>query len=370
MTRHFIIPVFVPHLGCPHDCIFCNQRRIAGASTSIRIKDVKNTIDRYLNYFDQDSFIEVAFYGGSFTAIDINIQRKLLEVPLEYKREGLINEIRLSTRPDAINREILYNLQKYKVDTIELGAQSMDEKVLARSERGHSVGDIRRAASLIKEYKFKLGLQMMVGLPKDNLNIQLKTAKEFISLEPDCVRIYPTLVVKDTYLERDFLNKVYQPLSLENAVNISSILLTIFNLNNINVIRVGLQSTESMQMGKDIKAGPFHPAFRQLAESNIYKNILDNYFKNNNFNLEKKLLKIKASNREISNIVGQNSSNKKYWIEKYNLKDIKFYPEHRDNLKILIDDFKDTIDREDLQKQYVEEYLNNNKLEYRLSDLI
>lgn len=323
MSKHYIIPVFVPHFGCPHDCIFCNQKKITNVSTTITSEEVESTINKYLGYFRPNSFIEVAFYGGSFTAIDMDIQKELLEVPLKYKEKGLINEIRLSTRPDAISKEILDNLAEYKVDTIELGVQSLDESVLMASGRGHGIEDVYHAVDMIKSYRFKLGLQMMVGLPEDELKKSLATAKEFIKLEPDCVRIYPTLVIKDTYLEKLMIKDKYKPLTISEAIDISTIILAIFKLNNINVIRVGLQPTENIQLGKDVVAGPFHPAFRQLVEANIYKLILDYYFESKQIETLGKILEISAHKKIISNIAGQKSHNIKYWIDKYGFKKIK-----------------------------------------------
>lgn len=368
MSRHFIIPIFVPHLGCPHECIFCNQRKIANASTNINQIDVKDTINKYLNYFNKDAFIEIAFYGGSFTAIDMEIQKKFLSVALEYKNQGLINEIRISTRPDTINHKTLQHLKRYNVDTIELGVQSMDQKVLDASERGHSIEESIESSNLIKKYKFKLGLQMMVGLPESSLETELFTVKKFINLSPDTVRIYPTLAIKDTYLEKLIFEKKYKTLSIDMAVEISSILLCLFKLNNINVIRIGLQATENIQLGKDIVDGPFHPAFRQLVESSIYRNIIDHYLDFNNKNVKDKVLKIKARNKIISDIVGQNSFNKQYWIKKYNLSDMKFYPESTREIILFTDEFEDELNLNNLLRLHLKKYFERNNIQYNLRD--
>src|SRR5699024_10808810 len=294
MNKHYIIPIFVPHFGCKYNCVFCNQKKITNASTNIRANEVHSTIKKYLNYFRENSFIEIAFYGGSFTAIDIEIQKELLGVAVEYKELGIVDEIRLSTRPDAIDIEILENLKDYQVDTIELGVQSLDEEVLKASARGHSISDVYNAVNLIKSYNFKLGLQMMIGLPKDSCEKTIKTAYEFIKLKPNCVRIYPTLVINNTILEKLVGLKRYEPLNLEEAIEVSTIVLMMFYLNNINVIRVGLQITENIQMGKDVLAGPFHPAFRQLVESNIYKKIISYYIEKQNIDTHGKTLQIGA----------------------------------------------------------------------------
>lgn len=250
-----------------------------GLSTNVSPVEVEKIIEEHLATFKPGAFVEVAFYGGSFTAIDLDIQSKLLEIPYRYKKAGKIDNIRLSTRPDAIDEVILDNLKKYSVDTIELGVQSLDDKVLYASGRGHTSEDVYRAAELIKRFGFNLGLQMMVGLPGDTLEKDLYTCKEFIKLRPSCVRVYPTLVIRDTFLEKLYLMEKYRPIILEEAIDICSLLLMLFNFNNIEVIRMGLQPTENIQMGKDVVAGPFHPAFRQLVESNIFKLLFEYFIK-------------------------------------------------------------------------------------------
>lgn len=324
---YFIIPIFVPHLGCPHDCIFCNQRKITGLSTNIQALDVKNTIEEYLETFPKGPInIEVAFYGGSFTGIAKKDQKELLSIPYQFKKEGKIHGIRLSTRPDYIDRDILDLLKEYKVDTIELGVQSLDEEVLRQSYRGHNTSQVYEASELIKGYGFNLGLQMMVGLVGDTREKAIYTAKEFVKLDPYCVRIYPTLIIKDTYLEKVYRKKDYMPLSIDRAVDIVTDILMLFYYNDVNVIRVGLQPTENIQLGKDVVAGPFHPSFRQLVESNIYKTLLENHIRNWDKNLIKdKILIIEANEKNVSNISGQKSSNINYLMQKFKLKNIKIY---------------------------------------------
>lgn len=353
--KHYIIPIFVPHYGCPNDCVFCNQKKITNVSTSTTSEDVKNIIEEYLGYFNREAFIEVAFYGGSFTAIDIDIQSELLELPYEYKKAGIIDSIRVSTRPDAIDLEILNNLKYYGVETIELGVQSLDENVLLKSERGHSALDVYMASDLIKKQGFRLGLQMMLGLPEDSRESILFTAKEFIKLNPDCVRIYPTLVIKDTKLEDLLKDKEYKPMDLDEAVDISTVLLMLFYLNNINVIRVGLQVTENIQINKDVVDGPFHPAFRQLVESNIFRLILDYYLNDKQINTMGTVLHIGSNEKNISNIAGQNSLNIKYFQSKYRFKKVEIHEEDlaREQISIKVEDFCDKIDVDRIMKYYV-----------------
>lgn len=357
MSRHYIIPIFVPHYGCPHDCVFCNQKRITGLSTNVKPIDVEKIIEDHLATFKPGATTEVAFYGGSFTAIDMEVQKELLSIPYRYKIEGKINGIRLSTRPDAIDENILENLKHHLVDTIELGVQSLDDSVLYESGRGHTASDVYRAVDLIKEYGFNLGLQMMVGLPGDNYEKAIFTCKEFIKLSPYCVRIYPTLVIKETYLEKQFLHGRYSPISFNDAVDICSILLMLFQINNIDVIRVGLQPTENIQLGKDVIAGPFHPAFRQIVESNIFKILFKYYIESKDINMNNKELIIEVNSKNVSVVAGQKSENVKYFTNEYNFKRIKIYSKEldRDHIHITIDEFYDKIDMKLLMESYLKE---------------
>lgn len=353
---HFIIPIFVPHYGCPHDCVFCNQRRITGLSTDITPLYVRNTIEDYLSTFPKgEIIIEVAFYGGSFTGIEKEIQKELLTIPLEYKDKGIIDGIRLSTRPDYIDMDILNLLKEYKVDTIELGVQSLDDTVLKKNGRGHTSQQVYMASKLIKEYKFNLGLQMMVGLIGDDEEKAIYTAKEFIKIDPFCVRIYPTLVIRDTYLEKKYRNNTYKPLTLEDAIDMTAYLLMLFEYYNVDVIRVGLQPTENIRFGKDVVAGPFHPSFRQLVESHIYKIILEKHLDGLGKEIVDKNMVIEVNNKNISNIVGQKSCNTKYLISRYGLRTIKVYGRDikEDIIHISIDGLNDRI----YKKRTIEEYL-------------
>lgn len=316
MKKRVIIPIFVPHRGCPHDCIFCNQKKITGVSTDITELDVKNIIEDYLKTIDKTSHVEVAFFGGSFTAIDINIQKKLLSVAKEYVDKGIVKDIRLSTRPDCIDENILNILKQNKVTIIELGVQSLDLDVLIDSLRGHSYEDVEKSANLIKKYRFKLGLQMMLGLPSDTEEKSLYTARKFIELSPDFVRIYPTLVVRDTGLENLYNEKKYEPLNLDKTIDISRKLLVLFYLNSINVIRVGLQATEDISLGKEVVCGPYHPSLRELIESRMYRDYIEFLINNNTIGKE---ITIGVNKKNISKIIGNKKSNIKYIKEFYNL---------------------------------------------------
>lgn len=286
--NYYIIPIFVPHEGCPHDCVFCNQDRITGTNkNSIRIvkditkkkneehkevtdKFVEKTINEYLQTINhEEATVEVSFFGGTFTGIREEKQRELLKVAKEFKDKKFIDKIRLSTRPDYINDYILSYLKKYGVDIIELGVQSLDPEVLRKSARGHGCNEVLEASRLIKEYGFTLGHQIMPGLPGDSFEKDIYTTKQSISMKPDICRIYPSLVIRDTAMEIMYERGEYIPYTLEEAVEISKIMYDMYTENNIKVIRIGLQPTETISENGDVVAGPFHPAFRELVESSL-----------------------------------------------------------------------------------------------------
>ena len=247
MKKQYIIPIFVPHLGCPNDCIFCNQKSISGQKKSITKEEAKKIIDEYLNNIkDNDAQIEIAFYGGSFTAIEEEKQEELLSLAYEYIENGKVESIRISTRPDYINKEILKRLKKYKVKTIELGVQSANDYILNKSNRGHTFEDVKKASKMIRFYGFDLGHQMMVGLPESTHLDEINTAKQLIKLKPKMVRIYPVLVVKGTKLEEQYKNGKYEPLTVVQAVEICKDLVRMFADKNIEIIRVGLQNTDEI----------------------------------------------------------------------------------------------------------------------------
>lgn len=272
---HYIIPIFVPHEGCPHECVFCNQDSITGTKSKVDATYVEKTINEYLETIkNDDAVIEVSFFGGTFTAIKIEKQIELLTVAKRFKDNNKIKFIRLSTRPDYIDDNILKNLKEYSVDIIELGVQSMDEEVLLKSGRGHTALDVEYASKLIKQYNFILGHQIMIGLPGDNIIKDIETTKRVIALKPDIARIYPALVIKNTQMEKMYIEHRFKPYSLGEAVNISKIIYIMLVQNQINVIRIGLQPTNEISEGHDLVAGPFHPAFRELVEGSIYSDLV------------------------------------------------------------------------------------------------
>lgn len=270
--RKLIIPVFVPHMGCPHDCCFCNQRTISGQIEPPGEEDVCNIIDSYREIRDHYGSVEVAFYGGSFTAIPVFLQ----EMYLKTARDRVGREIpfRVSTRPDCIDQPTLALLRKYGVTTVELGAQSMCDRVLKASGRGHLAEDTVRASALIKQEGFVLGIQTMLGLPEADRASERYTAQRVIELQPELVRIYPTVVLEGTALANMYLAGEYKAMELETAVDITAEILPEYEKHGITVIRTGLQSSDSIREGGKIIAGPYHPAFGELVRSRIAVNWL------------------------------------------------------------------------------------------------
>ena len=278
MKKQYIIPIFVPHLGCPNDCVFCNQKSISGQTKQVTKDDVKTIIEEHLKYIKEDSIVEVAFFGGSFTGIEEEKQIELLSTAYEFVKSKRIDSIRISTRPDYINKEVLKRLKKYKVKTIELGVQSANDYILKKAGRGHTFEDVKKASKLIRLYGFKLGHQMMVGLPESTKLDEINTAKQLIKLKPKMVRIYPVLVIKGTDLEKQYNEGKYKPLTVVQAVEISKELVKMFSKKKIDVIRIGLQPTDTISepnsKNSEVVAGPFHSAFRQLVESGMWYDVI------------------------------------------------------------------------------------------------
>lgn len=312
MKKEYIIPIFVPHLGCPHKCTFCDQKKISGVQKQVTAKDVEETIEYYLkNFKDNSKYVEVAFFGGSFTAIDEKIQNALLEAANRYIDQGKVNSIRISTRPDYIDKNILKRLKKYNVKTIELGVQSTNDYILSRCQRGHTFADVKKASKLIRWYGFTLGHQMMVGLPESTELDEINTAKDLIKLKPKIVRIYPVLVIKDTELEEEYNNGEYMALTVEQAVERSKEAMKLFNKANVEVIRLGLQNTEEISDPttdkSQVVAGPYHPAFRQLVEGSMWYDEIVNEIKK--FNTKVMKVKIIANPENVNNIIGHKKEN-------------------------------------------------------------
>ena len=294
MKKEYIIPIFVPHLGCKNDCSFCNQKSISGQIKEVTPKDVKDTIDMYLsNFKNKENYVEVAFFGGSFTGIDKKKQIELLEAVQPYIKRKKVNSIRCSTRPDYISKDILKMLKKYHVKTIELGVQTSNDYILSKVKRGHTFEDVKKASKLIRRYRFTLGHQMMVGLPESTLMVglpestlldELNTAKDLAKLKPKIVRIYPVLVIKGTRLAEEYKNGEYEPLEVNQAVSRCKDLCYFFNKKKIIVIRIGLQSTDTISdpnknVASEVIAGPYHESFRQLVDTEMMYDLISEKIK-------------------------------------------------------------------------------------------
>lgn len=312
IKRQYIIPIFIPHLGCPNDCSFCNQKSISGQTKMPTEEEVREKIESDLrNFKEENANIEIAFFGGSFTGIEKESQEKYLSIANEYIKNKKVNSIRLSTRPDYINKDILKMLKKYGVKTIELGVQSTNDYILQKCGRGHTFEDVKKASKLIKKYRFILGHQIMIGLPESTKLDELRCAKDLIKLKPKMVRIYPVLVIKGTKLEKEYENSEYQPLTVGQAVERCKEVVYLFNQRDIQVIRIGLQSTDEIcdpqNKNSQVIAGPYHPAFGQLVDDSIwYDSIVDKIKK---INVKVKEVKIKVNFADLNNAIGHKKEN-------------------------------------------------------------
>ncbi|MBE6904053.1 MAG: radical SAM protein [Ruminococcaceae bacterium] len=314
---HRCLPIFIPHMACNNNCVFCNQKRIAGTVAPPTVAEVKAMLKKGLCFAGGTTHI--AFFGGSFTGIEKKQMIAYLKVAKQFVDMGDYCGIRVSTRPDYISEDILKILKRYNVTTIELGTQSLDNGVLAASKRGHTANDVYKAVELIRQYGFELVLQMMVGLPKDDEKKAMQTGRKIVKLAPDGVRIYPTVVIKDTELAEMYEKGEYTPLSLDEAVDISTKLLSLFEKNNIPVIRIGLHSDESLTDGDSIVAGPFHSSFGEMCHSRIYYKLICKSLKTKEY----KDIIIRCALGEISKITGNRKANIKRLKAEMGIKKVK-----------------------------------------------
>lgn len=304
--KHSNIAIFIPHNGCPHQCSFCNQRTISGATEQPSVDDVRKAVTVALSSPDFDGAnAEIAFFGGSFTAIDKEYMIQLLRAAYEFVNNKKIAGIRVSTRPDAISCEVLDILRHYGVTSIELGAQSMRDDVLKMNKRGHSAEDVVKASRLIREYGFSLGLQMMTGLYGDDNEGAIYTAHRLAELHPDTMRIYPTVVLEGTELADKMLSGEYNPQGYEAAVDLCANLLEFFERQNIRVIKLGLHASDGVDGSR--VGGAYHPAFRELCEGRIYLHKMRRYLAENYPHGGEFVVHV--DRREISKACGQKKCN-------------------------------------------------------------
>lgn len=304
--KHSNVAIFVPHNGCPHACSFCDQKEITGQAVQPSARDVIRAVDTARQSLGENTRnAEIAFFGGSFTAIERSYMKGLLDAASPYVKSGEFAGIRLSTRPDAIDTEVLDILKESGVTSVELGAQSMSDEVLEANHRGHTAQDVVNASELIKSYGFSLGLQMMTGLYRSSEETDFYTAERLAELAPDTVRIYPTVVLNGTVLGELYKKGEYQPQTLEQAVKACAGLLRFFEEKGISVIRLGLHDSGSLR--ENMLAGAYHPAFRELCESEImYDNALEEIKKNKIFRGAAELFINPSS---VSRFIGQKRAN-------------------------------------------------------------
>lgn len=307
--KHYNIPIFIPELACPNRCIYCNQRHISGQLQAVKPGEIKQIIEQHLATFIRPSEVELAFFGGSFTGIDEKDMLTYLQIVQPYIEQGEIKSIRISTRPDYINEKILDILQQYNVKDIELGAQSLNEEVLAFAKRGHTVRDVENVSQLIKSYGFSLGLQMMIGLPLDTVEKSKETAKKILKLGAESTRIYPTLVINNTDLADLYRQNKYKALSLEEAVDWTAEIYKIFSQSSIKILRVGLHPSEALINGTELLAGPFHVSFKELVLTKIWQEKFEK--------LPINTKTILVNPKEINYAIGYNSKNKQLLQKKF-----------------------------------------------------
>ena len=271
-SKPLIVPVFLPHAGCPHRCVFCNQNAITSAPSGLPSEsELESAIGQFLSYtLKRHSTTQIAFFGGNFLGLDIAVVEAFLRLAQRFVRDGRVDSIRFSTRPDTIGRKRLDVLAGYSVRTVELGVQSMVDDVLRQSRRGHTAAQTAAAVKLLRTEGYAVGLQMMVGLPGDSGDRALETAHRLVDLQPDFVRIYPTVVLKGSRLAEWYRAGRFRPLSLESAVELVKAIYVIFYRHDIPVVRMGLQEAGDMAEEDAVLAGPFHPAFGHLVHAALF----------------------------------------------------------------------------------------------------
>ena len=322
MKTHANIPIFIPHLGCPNQCVFCNQRIISGEK-EFKPEEIKDKIETALSTINDGREVEIAFFGGSFTGIDRNLMTELLEIGYSYIKSGRVVGIRCSTRPDYIDVEVLEILKKYGVKVIELGLQSIDEEVLRVTKRGHTADDAKRACKLVVDYGFELVGQMMIGLPGSTPEREIETAKFIIDSGAVGARIYPTVVFSDTELCHMAKVGEYNPISLPDAVKRSADVKRLFVSSDISVIRVGLCSSENLSADDTYFAGPNHAAIGELVENEIYYSIISEKMKEIN-PMPGDNITIFVRKGSLSKALGQKKSNKIRIIKEFNTPYVNF----------------------------------------------
>jgi histone acetyltransferase (RNA polymerase elongator complex component) len=325
LKNKWIIPVFIPHYGCPHQCIFCNQYQITGQGETVTPEYVHRVIEQWLSHLDPSATqIEVAFYGGSFTALPLKTQQLLLAPASRALWSGQITALRVSTRPDCITAPILDLLKTNGVSTVELGVQSLDDQVLTSAGRGHTAADVLSAVDLLKEQGFAVGIQLMPGLPSESALSLAATTVNTIALAPQFVRIYPVIVLEGTQLAQLYKDHRYQPLSVAQAVEQAAFMHVLFEKHHIPIIRTGLQATSDLDKATVVLAGPYHPAFGEMVTAYVYKQSVDAWLEN-----VKPVgnVKLHCSPQNVSKVRGQKNNNMLAWSASFPRADFTIVPD-------------------------------------------
>ena len=334
--RPFIVPIFLPHAGCPHRCVFCDQSSITGVRAKQTPKDINDQIEAFLKFKTaRRNKVQIAFFGGNFLGMPADEIKRLLAEAAGYVKTGRVNSIRFSTRPDTIDRQRLDLIKNLPVTTIELGVQSMDERVLSATKRGHSVPDTEKAIQHLKELNYEVGVQLMVGLPGDTPERLIASARRVARLKPDFIRIYPTVVLAGSPLAAGYRKGDYVPLSLDEAVSRTKHLFLLFKSKNIRVIRMGLQASQDLDNGSTILAGPYHPAFGHLVYSEIFLDMAVEQIESCARNADS--ISIRANPGNVSKLRGLRNRNIEILKKKFGFESVAVRPDDtlaEDQLKV------------------------------------
>ena len=325
--RPLIIPVFIAHMGCPHRCVFCDQTAITGHGNGrISPQQVREQVSEFLSLEVRDRGpVEVAFYGGNFLGLPTAYRKSLLDAAQGFVEDEAVSGIRFSTRPDTVYDETLQSLSPYTVRVVEVGAQSMDDTVLALSRRGHTADDTKKAVEALKASGLSTGVQLMPGLPGDTFESMLETGRRVADMNPDFVRIYPTVVVKNTVLEKWYRSGEFKPLSLSQAVEVTKKLFLLFQTRRIRVIRMGLQTTESLQEPGTVVAGPFHPAFGHLVHSAVFLDRAAQALEEER--PESRRIALSVHPRDVPRLKGLKGENIRELVERFQLEELQVCPD-------------------------------------------
>ncbi len=321
--KPFIIPLFIPNMGCPHRCVFCNQTSITGRKDGrLSLQQVRETISEFLGFKGRyRSPVEVAFYGGNFLGLPESYRQSLLNETQWFVETGQVDSIRFSTRPDTITPEALDALAPYTVRVVEVGVQSLDDTVLSLSRRGHTAEDTRKSVKLLKDRGLTVGLQIMPGLPGDTPESILETGSGVAELKPDFVRIYPTVVVKNTVLQKWYDSGRFEPLSLADAIELTKKLYLLFKARGISVIRMGLQATGSLLEPGTVVAGPFHPAFGHLVHSALFLDLGARELEKQKTLAKRVTLKVHP--RDVPKLKGLKNFNMRQLVQRFELEELQ-----------------------------------------------